>query len=38
MQVVWGEAFDPEVQERKKTERIEQRQKEEKEAYEKREA
>lgn len=38
MQVVWGEAFDPEVQAKKKQERIEQRQQEEKEAFEKREA
>lgn len=38
VQVVWGEAFDPEAQAKKKQERIEQRQKEEKEAYERREA
>jgi hypothetical protein len=37
-QVVWGEAFDPEVQERKKQERIEAQRTAEKEAYEKREA
>eukprot|EP00879_Flechtneria_rotunda_P002461 GHRR01002658.1.p1 GENE.GHRR01002658.1~~GHRR01002658.1.p1 ORF type:complete len:605 (+),score=267.69 GHRR01002658.1:628-2442(+) len=37
-EVVWGEAFDPEVQARKKHERIEQRQAEEKAAFEKREA
>jgi hypothetical protein len=36
--VVWGEAFDPEVQERKKQERIEAQRAAEKEAYKKREA
>jgi hypothetical protein len=38
VQVVWGEAFDPEAQARKKTERIEERKAKEKEAFEKREA
>lgn len=37
IQVVWGEAFDAEAQARKKAERIEERKKEEKEAYERRE-
>jgi hypothetical protein len=36
-QVVWGEAFDPEAQARKKTERIEAQRAEEKAAYERRE-
>jgi hypothetical protein len=35
---VWGEAFDPEVQARKKEERIAERRAEEKAAFEKREA
>jgi hypothetical protein len=38
VQVVWGEAFDPEAQARKKEQRIEERKAQEKEAYERREA
>jgi hypothetical protein len=36
--VVWGEAFDPEAQARRKAERIEERKAKEKEEYEAREA